>query len=137
MGAITDIQKALDGALKDFGIANSIAVALTNINAATNASQPFLASSQIPTGVGSAELGGRDLRNGFYQVDIYYKSHVGTSHHNKMADLLNATFKSGACFYHNGVCVSIDSCEPTQILINNGWGVLPLDITWSSYTARL
>ena len=137
MRYITDIQKALDKALKQFGVDNSINIALDNIDAPTDTSTPFLASRQINVAVETADLGTSDARSGFYQIDIYYASHTGTPPFNKMADLLNATFKSGACFYHNGVCVSIDSCEPTQILINNGWGVLPLNINWSSYTARL
>lgn len=137
MGAITSIQKALDGTLKDFGAANSIEIELTNIDAPTDTSIPYLASTQINVGVESAELGGQDIRQGFYQIDIRYASHLGSAPFNKMADLLNAVFYAGACFYHDGVCVTIDTCEPVQIIIDNGWAVMPLNITWRSYTARL
>jgi len=137
MGAITKIQKALDKTLIQFGVDNSIVIALNNIDAPTDTSIPFLASTQINAGVEVADLGTSDARNGIYQVNINYESHIGTPNFNKMADLLNETFKAGANFYHGGVCVMIDSFEPTQILVNNGWGTLPLNITWSSWTARL
>ena len=137
MGNITDIQKSLDKTLKQFGVDNSITVNLNNIDAPTDTATPYLASFQLNTGVETADLGTSDVRNGIYQVNINYASHTGTPSINKMADLLNETFKAGACFYHGGLCVTIDSCEPTQILINNGWGVMPLNITWSSWTAKL
>jgi hypothetical protein len=137
MGAITKIQKALDKTLIQFGIDNSIVIALNSIDAPTDTSIPFLASTQINIGVEVADLGTSDIRGGIYQVNINYESHIGTPDFNKMADLLNETFKAGANFFHGGVCVNITSCEPTQILINNGWGVMPLTINWDSYTARL
>ena len=137
MGNITSIQKALDITLMQFGSDNSIDVALNNIDAPTDTSKPFLASFQLNTLVEVADLGTSDARNGIYQVNINYASHKGTPIINKMADLLNETFKAGACFYHDSVCVMIDSFEPTQILVNDGWAVLPLNITWSSHTARL
>ncbi|MDB4261688.1 DUF4128 domain-containing protein [bacterium] len=137
MGNISSIQGALDNALIQFGIDNSIKIALNNIDAPTDTSIPFLASNQVNTGVAIADLGTTDVRNGFYQINIAYASHSGDAVINDMADLLNATFKAGANFYHGGVCVSIDACEPTQILINNGWAIMPLTITWASWTARL
>jgi hypothetical protein len=137
MGNITNIQKALDKTLKQFGVDNGVDIALNNVDAPTDTSIPFLASTQINTGVAVADLGTTDIRGGIYQININYASHTSTAPFNKMADLLNETFKAGACFYHGGVCVSIDTCEPTQVLPNNGWGVMPLTITWSSYTARL
>ena len=137
MGNITNIQKALDKTLKAFGTTNSIAIALNNVDAPTDTSIPFLASTQINASVEASDLGTTDAREGLYQVNINYASHTSTAPFNKMADLLNETFKAGASFYHGGLCVTIDMCEPTQILINNGWGVMPLNITWSSYTARL
>jgi hypothetical protein len=137
MGNATNIQKALDKTLMQFGTDNGIVIALTNVDASTDTSIPYLESQQINTGVESADLGTTDLRNGIYQINIRYASHTQTTPFNEMSDLLNATFKAGACFYHGGLCVSIDSCEPTQLLIDNGWGVLPLNITWSAWTTKL
>jgi hypothetical protein len=137
MGNITDIQKALDKTLKQFGIDNGIEIALNNVDMPTDTSKPFLASTQINTGVAVADLGTSDMREGFYQININYASHTSTAPLNKMADLLNEAFKAGANFFHGGVCVNILTCEPTQIIPNNGWAVLPLTINWSSYTARL
>ena len=137
MGNITDIQKALDKTLIAFGVDNSIDIALNNVDMPTDTSKPFLASSQINVGVEIADLGTTDVRGGIYQININYASHTSTAPFNKMADLLNETFKAGANFFHGGVCVNILTCEPTQILINNGWGVMPLSITWDSHTARL
>jgi hypothetical protein len=137
MSNITSIQKALDIALKQFGIDNNIIVALNNINAPTDVKIPFLASFQLNTGVESADLGHSDFRGGVYQVDINYASHKGTPPLNKMADLLNELFKAGATFTFNSVCVNIDSCEPTRIQVQNGWATMPLNINWNSYTTKL
>ena len=137
MGNITNIQKALDKALKAFGTTNGIVIALNNVDAPTDTSIPFLASSQVNVSVESSDLGTTDVRNGFYQVNINYASHTSTAPVNKMADLLNETFKAGASFNHGGVCVNILTCEPTQTIPKDGWAVMPLTITWSSYTARL
>jgi hypothetical protein len=137
MGNITNIQKALDNELMKFGVTNGIDIAQSNIDKETSTDTPFLASSQINTGVSVADLGHSDERLGFYQVDVWSKTHNGPQDINEMADLLNETFKAGANFYHGGVCVMIDSFEPAQILISNGWAILPLTINWSSFTARL
>ena len=56
-GITEAIQKALDVALKSFGIANSITVALENINAPTDTGIPYLAGFMLPSDVESAKLG--------------------------------------------------------------------------------
>lgn len=137
MSNIEYIQKALDIALKECSEDNDIKASFNNVDTPTDTSIPYLSSANLNTGVGNADLGVSDIRGGIYQVDIHYESNTGTAAFNKMADLVNKKFKSGACFNFNGVCVNITSCEPTQILINNGWGVLPMNITWTSYTSRI
>ena len=137
MSNITSIQKALDIALKQFGIDNSIIVALNNINAPTDVKTPYLAGFNFPTDNASADLGHSDLREGFYQVDINYSSHIGTAPVNKMADLLEALFKAGATFSFGGVCVNIDSFIPAGIPVNNGWATMSATINWNSYTIKL
>jgi len=137
MGNITNIQKALDKTLKKFGVDNGIEVALSNIDEKTDTSIPFLEGVQINTGNDTADLGVTDIRGGFYQVNIRYSSHTGSSSFNKMADLLEETFAKGKSFYHGGLCVNITSFVPGDLLTNNGWGVFPVTINWDCYTAQL
>ena len=137
MGNITSIQKALDITLKQFGLDNSIDVALTNIDKKTDTSIPFLQGIRIPTGTEPADLGATDKREGIYQINIRYEPHIGTTPFTDMADLVNETFKPGACFYHGGLCVMIDLFEDGDILTSDGWSVMPLSITWSAWTAKI
>lgn len=135
--SIEAITKALNNALYQFGLDNSIDIALENIEYEESTDTPYLASFVINTGVESADLGVSDRRDLIYQVDINYASHLGSTPLNKMADLLNQLFKAGATFYFNGACVAIKAFEPTRILVSNGWATLPLTITCDSYTAKI
>ena len=87
------IQKSLDIALKVFGVANSITVALENINAPTDTGTPYLAGFMIPSDVESADLYFTDRRSGIYQIDINYASTLGSAPINRMVDKLTSTFK--------------------------------------------
>jgi hypothetical protein len=137
MSAIESITKALDIALNKFGTDNSIYVALENTEYEPVVETPYLASFVLNVGVSAADLGCSDVRDIIYQVDVNYASHVGSAPLNKMADLLNQTFKAGAYFVFNDVCVSVTSFEPTRIITNNGWATLPLTITCDSYTNKI
>lgn len=137
MGAITSIQKALDIAFVQFGITNSIVTALEDIDAPTSTGTPYLASFNLPADVGVADLATTDLRDGIYQINISYASQLGSANRNKMADLLNTVFYSGATFTHGGVCVRIEDITTGPAIIGNGWSTTPLSINWSSYTDRI
>lgn len=137
MGYITDLSKAFNVTLKQFGVDNSIEVALNNIDMPTDTSIPFLAGFQLPAPVDSADLGVNDSRIGVYQIDINYASHLGDPPVNKMADLLNETFKTGSYITFGSVCVGVDSFSPGDIPISNGWATMSCTINWTSYTAVL
>ena len=137
MNYIENIQKALDSALKQFGIDNGIIISLEDISAPTDTSIPYLASFQVNTGATVSDLDTTDIRDGFYQVDINVKSGTGSAQLNKLADLLNAVFFPGAYFDFNGICVGIDDVVPSRVIVGGGWAKMALTINWNSYTARI
>ena len=108
MGYFEDLTKVFDVALMDFGTANSIKIALENIDAPTSTSAPYLASYMLLADTLQADLGYSEERAGVYQVDINYGSTLGSAPINKMADKLNALFKAG---YHLPVTTSAPKCN--------------------------
>lgn len=132
-----NIQKALDIALKQFGVTNNIVVALENINAPTNTATPYLSSFLLPSPTETADLYFTDRRSGIYQVDINYASHIGSAPLNKMADLLELAFKPSTTLVRGGLCIEIINFSAERVTVENGWAVKPITINWITYTERL
>lgn len=132
-----DLTKVFDVALMDFGIANSIKVALENIDAPTSTSTPYLASYILLADTLQADLGYSEERAGIYQVDINYSSTLGSADINKMADKLNALFKAGVSFTRNAICAEVQSVSLGPLIVQNGWAKRPLSINFVAYTKRL
>lgn len=137
MGYITDIDKAFDLALFRFGRDNAIEIATSNIDMETDVFTPYLSGFQLPVPVEPADLGFNDLRQGVYQIDINYASHLGSLPLNEMADLLNETFNTGTTLEFGLVCVIIDSFSPSNVTVSNGWGMMNCTINWACYTQIL
>ena len=137
MGYFEDLTKVFDVALMDFGIANSIKVALENIDAPTSTSTPYLASYILLADTLQADLGYSEERAGIYQVDINYGSTLGSADINKMADKLNALFKAGVSFTRNDICAEVQSVSLGPLIVQNGWAKRPLSINFVAYTKRL
>lgn len=154
--ATESIQKAFDIALKQFGAANSIVIALENINAPTSTATPYLAGYFLPAPIDQADLYFTDRRSGIYQIDIHYASHLGSAPINKMTDLLNVAFKPSTVFAYPGwtvvtvpleddlsiyrdvrTCLEITNFSFGRVTVENGWATRPVSITFDSYTARL
>lgn len=131
------IQKALDIALKQFGTANGIKIALENIGAPTDTSVPYLAGYLLPAPTEDADLYFTDRRSGIYQIDISYASGAGSAVINRMTDLLNAAFKPGKELTRTPVCVEITNFSAERVTVSNGWAVKPITITWITHTERL
>ena len=131
------LQKAFDVALMQFGVANSITVALENINAPTNTATPYLAGFLLPAPVEDADLYFTDRRSGIYQVDVHYASHLGSAPINKMIDLLNAAFKPSTTIQRIPICAEITNFSSDRVIIENGWATKPVSIRFESYTERL
>lgn len=131
------IQKALDSALKRFGVANNIIVALENIGAPTDTSKPYLSGFLLPAPVEDADLYFSDKHSGIYQIDVNYASHLGTAPLNKMTDLLNQAFKPSTELQWSGLCVEVINFSAERVTVSNGWAVKPISITWQTYTERL
>lgn len=132
-----DIQKALDSALIDFGVANSIDVALENINAPTDTATPYLAGFMLPAPTEDADLYFTDRRSGIYQIDVNYSSQLGSAQINRMTDLLNQAFKPSSEFSRNDICVEVTNFSAERITVQNGWATKPISLTWHTYTKRL
>lgn len=137
MGYFEDLTKVFDIALKSFGTANSIAVALENIDAPTSTAVPYLASYMLLSDTQQADLFFTEERAGVYQIDIYAASARGSAPVNKMADLLNATFKAGATFQRNGICAEVQSVDLGPLMVENGWAMRPLSVNFIAFTARI
>lgn len=132
-----DLTKTFDIALKSFGSANSLPVALENIDAPTSTATPYLASFMLLADTDQADLGFTERRDGIYQIDINYASARGQNQINKTADLLNATFKAGATFRRNGICAEVQSVSLGPLIVQNGWAKRPLSINFIAFTERL
>lgn len=132
-----DLTKAFDIALKSFGSANSLPVALENIDAPTSTATPYLASFMLLADTAQADLGFTERRDGIFQIDINYASARGQNAINKTADLLNATFKAGATFRRNGICAEVQSVSLGPLIVQNGWAKRPLSINFIAFTERL
>lgn len=137
MGYFEDLTKVFDIALKSFGTANSIAVALENIDAPTSTAVPYLASYMLLSDTQQADLFFTEERAGVYQINIYAASARGSAPVNKMADLLNATFKAGATFQRNGICAEVQSVDLGPPMVENGWAMRPLSVNFIAFTARI
>lgn len=137
MGYFEDLTKAFDIALKAFGTANNIAVALENIDAPTSTDTPYLASYMLLADTEQADLFWTEQRAGVYQVGINYAQAKGSAPINKMADLLNAAFKAGSAVSRNAICAEVQSVSLGPLIVQNGWATRPLSINFIAFTARL
>lgn len=132
-----DMTKVFDIALESFGSTNNLAVALENIDAPTNTAAPYLSSFMLPVPTEQADLGFTEQRAGVYQIDINYASVKGSAPINKIADLLNATFKAGSTFRRNDICAEVQSVSLGPLIVQNGWAKRPLSISFIAFTARI
>lgn len=137
MGYFEDLTKAFDIPLMTFGAANSIAVALENIDAPTSVNTPYLASYMLLADTEQADLFWTEQRAGIYQVDINYSSVIGSASINKMADKLNAAFKAGVSLSRNDICAEVQSVSLGPLIVQNGWAKRPLSINFIAFTKRL
>lgn len=137
MGYFEDLTKAFDIPLVAFGSANSIAVALENIDAPTSVNTPYLAGFMLLADTEQADLFWTEQRAGVYQIDINYASAKGSAPINKMADLLNAAFKAGNNFQRNAICAEVQSVSLGPLIVQNGWAKRPLSINFIAFTERL
>ena len=132
-----DLTKVFDIALKSFGSANSIAVALENIDAPTSTTTPYLASFMLLADTEQADLFFTEQRAGIYQIDINVASAKGSAPINKMADLLMAAFKPSNTFQRNDICAEVQSVSLGPLIVENGWAKRPLSINFIAFTARI
>lgn len=137
MGYFEDLTKAFDIPLVAFGNANSIAVALENIDAHVSINTPYLAGFMLLADTEQADLFWTEQRAGVYQIDINYASAKGSAPINKMADLLNAAFKAGNTFQRNAICAEVQSVSLGPLIVQNGWAKRPLSINFIAFTERL
>jgi len=132
-----DLTKVFDALLIQFGLDNSIEVQLENIKAPTDTSKPYLYGTQFISSTEQADLSVNEVRVGFYQVDVNFASFKGSANLNRMADLLNAAFKTGQELIKNDICLTIESVDITNIDIANGWATRSMTINWQVNTPRI
>lgn len=132
-----DLTKAFDIALKSFGTANTIQVALENIDAPISTDKPYLASYMLLAETEQADLYWTEQRSGIYQVDINVGSEKGSATINKLADQLNTAFKPGSFFQRNDICAEVQRVSLGPLIVQNGWAKRPLSIDFTAFTARI
>lgn len=132
-----DLTKVFDAPLVQFGLDNDITVRLENIKSPTDIGDPYLSGQQFTGVVDQADLALFESRLGFYQVSIFFPQHKGSASLNRMADLLNAAFKTGQELTRNSVCVTIQAVEISNLIVANGWASRALTINWQVNTARI
>lgn len=137
MGYFEDLTKAFDIPLVAFGNANSVRVALENIDAPTSTTAPYLAGYMLLADTEQADLGFTEQRAGVYQVDINVASAKGSAPINKLADSLNTAFKAGSTFRRNDICAEVQSVSLGPLIVENGWAKRPLSISFIAFTARI
>jgi len=137
MNYFEDLTKAFNGPLKTFGDANSIEVCFENIECPTSTDTPFLSGFMLNAPVVQADLGVSEFRSGIYQIDINYAEDMGSAPLNRMADLINQSFKTGQYLTRNDVCIGIESVSLERLVVGGGWATRSMSIVWNSYTARL
>ena len=134
---ISNLYAVFDSVLWQFGIDNTIDVALQNADYSPTIENPYLAGTMLPALVEQGDLSTTERRNGIYQIDICYPSHTGTIPIAEMADKVNAIFKTGACFTFGDVCLCIESFDNGPIIIVDGWAKMPISVNWQTFTKRL
>ena len=132
-----DLTKIFDIAFIQFGIDNSIDVALEDLDYTPDVAVPYLATFMRLAPVEQGDLSVNEFRQGFYQVDINYAPGRGSSPINEMADLINAAFKTGQHITRNNICIAIEGVDLGPLIVGGGWVKAPLSINWNSFTARL
>lgn len=137
MSIFESITKAFNSPFKQFGFDNVIKTCLENINCPTDTKTPYLSSFMLTAPTEQADLSVNEFRQGFYQIDINYASNDGSAPINKMADLLNALFKTGSSFEFGDICLQITSVDLSPLVVENGWATRSMSINWSTYTPRL
>lgn len=137
MNYFEDLTKAFNVPLKDFGDTNGIDVFFENIHNPTSTDAPFLAAFMLNAPVVQADLGVSEYRSGIYQIDINYGEDIGSANINRMADLINQSFKTGQYLTRNDICVGIESVSLERLVIAGGWATRSMSIAWNAYTARI
>lgn len=132
-----DLTKAFDVPLVAFGTANSVAVALENIDAPTSTATPYLAGFMLLADTQQADLFWTEQRAGVYQIDINVASTKGSARINKLADLLNVAFKAGSTLQRNDICAEVQSVSLGPLIVENGWAKRPLSINFIAFTSRI
>ena len=132
-----DLTKIFDIAFIQFGIDNSIDVALPDLDYRPDLAIPYLAPFMLLAPVEQADLAVNEFRQGIYQVDINYAPGLGSSPVNEIADLINAAFKTSQHLTRNDICIEIEGVDLGPLIRRGGWVTAPLSINWNSFTARL
>lgn len=137
MNIFENITKAFNKPFKSFGSNNFIKTCLENINCPTDTKTPYLSSFMLTAPTEEADLSVNEFRQGIYQIDINYASNDGSAPINKMADLLNATFKTGSCFEFGDICLCVTSVDLSPLIVESGWATRSMSVNWNTYTKRL
>jgi len=137
MSIFENLTKVFNVELRTIGIDNSIVICFENINSPTSTDTPFLSGFMLNAPVSQADLSVNEFRQGIYQIDINYAENLGSAPINRMADIINQTFKTGEYFTRGTICVGVESVSLERLVVAGGWATRSMSIAWTSYTQRL
>lgn len=132
-----DMQGLFDLELKNFGVLNAIDAEIENDDYKPSTGTPYLSGFLLLSPTEQADLGVTEFRQGIYQVDINYASHLGSAPLNKMADLLNQTIYAGKHLTRNNICAGVESVDLSPLIVEGGWAKKSLSINFNAYTQRI
>lgn len=93
----------------------------------------FMPANTAPSTTGPQ---GRDLAEGFTQVNLMYPTGEGAGDALEMADEIAFHFQAGTRLDYNGQDVIIRGVSIAPPMTEKGWLMLPVTINWSAYMRR-
>ena len=125
-----DIQAALDTRLNSLTGGHNIGWEFTpaDFNGAN-----YLRPTFLPAAVEQASLGdtGKDLYNGLYQVDVFFRKGTGRS---TIPDEIGDHFKRGTILTYNGISLRVLAVSIESSSTEDNYHVVPVTINWEVFT---
>lgn len=136
-GLFESIRKAFNVPLYQFGLDNSILVALENNDFPTNTQNPFLAGFLLPVDLLPADLAFNEIVTAIYQIDVYYPSSTDSANSDRMVDLIRTRFPIGSDHVWGDYCFSINTITPSPLPVSDGWARTAISLNFDGYTPRI
>lgn len=97
----------------------------------------YVAYTLIPTQERPSTLGqdGQTLRQGLFQISLYYPAGTGTGTAEAMADAVKSNFVPGTSLTQNSVTVRVSYAERSQCMVTPDWVQCNVTVGWFLHNA--